>query len=117
MNKVSRYHKGVLAERVAALFLILKGYRVLEMRYKTHVGEVDIIARKGRTFVFAEVKYRATYEEGIHSISQQAKTRIMRSADYYRMKNLAHEEMDMRFDALILSPPFYIKHLRNAWTL
>ncbi len=49
-----------MAETRCALGLRLRGYRVLARRYKVPVGEVDIVARRGRTLVFVEVKARAT---------------------------------------------------------
>ena len=115
-NKSLTYQKGVWAERFAAVFLILKGYRICSVRYKTPVGEVDLIMRRGRSLVFCEVKYRRDYEQGITAISPISQRRIQRAASLFIAGKDGLAQMDMRFDAIIISPPFYIKHLRNAWT-
>ena len=113
---MNTYQKGIWSERFAALYLMCKGYSILEMRYKTKFGEVDIIARKGSYIVFTEVKYRPDYDRGAFSISSVAKKRIAKAASHYLMVK-GHEAEDVRFDALILSPPFYIRHIKNAWTI
>ncbi len=118
-NKRTHYQSGLRAERFAAIILCLKGYKILEKRYKTPVGEIDIIAVRNKTLIFVEVKHRPSYEKGILSISETSKKRIIRAAEYFLMKektsNGAHMD-SFRFDAIIISPPFYIKHLVNAWT-
>ena len=49
---------GAEGERVAAEFLLGKGYNLLERNYRNRLGELDIIADKGDTLVFVEVKTR-----------------------------------------------------------
>ncbi|NKF34370.1 YraN family protein, partial [Pseudomonas sp. BGM005] len=50
--------RGLVSEYVAAVFLMLKGYRILALRHRTRLGEIDIVARKGDLAVFVEVKAR-----------------------------------------------------------
>jgi len=57
-KRVSAYRHGLLAETVAALLLRLKGHRIIARRYKTPVGEIDLVALKGKRLAFAEVKLR-----------------------------------------------------------
>jgi putative endonuclease len=57
------YRSGVFAESLVALLLRLKGHRVVARRYKTPVGEIDLVALKGRRLAFIEVKRRKTRED------------------------------------------------------
>ena len=56
------YARGLVAEGIAAWLLRLKGYRVLATRYRTPLGEIDIVARRGKVLAFVEVKARPTVE-------------------------------------------------------
>ena len=116
VSSVGSYTKGIWAERLSAFFLVLKGYRILEIRYKTSFGEVDIVAKKGRCLVFSEVKYRKNYEAGAYAISSKSQKRILRAAEYYLCTHKMSQDTQMRFDAIILSPPFSLRHIMNAWT-
>jgi len=49
--------RGHVSEYLAAAFLMLKGYRIVALRYRTRLGEIDIIARKGDLAVFVEVNF------------------------------------------------------------
>ncbi|KKS22640.1 MAG: hypothetical protein UU80_C0004G0030 [candidate division WWE3 bacterium GW2011_GWA1_41_8] len=56
--------KGKLGEEIAAKYLIGKGYRIVERNWNCRWGELDIIASKGDTTVFVEVKYRTSLQYG-----------------------------------------------------
>ena len=58
-RRIAAYRRGHRGEALAALFLQLKLYRIRDRRFKTALGEIDLIAEKGRTVVFVEVKQRA----------------------------------------------------------
>jgi putative endonuclease len=73
------YQTGLAAQRICRLALRLKFYRILATRYKTPVGEIDIIAARGHTVVAVEVKARATREAAIESISPEQQSRIARA--------------------------------------
>lgn len=64
--------RGRRAEKIAAWFLRAKGYAVLARRYKTPVGEIDLVARRGRTLAFVEVKAR---KEGEAALRRSARAR------------------------------------------
>lgn len=116
-----RYRRGLFAEYIAVLYLLVKGYRILKRRYKTPVGEIDIIARKKDTFVFVEVKARQNIEQGLYSITETSKQRIRRAAEYFGMMNNTSGtsrfnpyRQDARFDVIIFSN-WHIRHVQNAW--
>ena len=58
-ERVAAFRVGLSAESRAAAYLIAKGYRILARRWKTPLGEIDIVARRRYTLIFVEVKARA----------------------------------------------------------
>lgn len=59
------YRRGHSAERLAALALMLKGYRIIGRRYRTKLGEIDLIARRKDVVLIVEVKARTTLEQAM----------------------------------------------------
>ena len=68
--------RGRRGEWLAAAALLLKGYAILERRYTSPMGEIDLIARRGRTLVFIEVKARATLDDAVTAVTYTARQRI-----------------------------------------
>ncbi len=117
-QKSKTYDKGLYAEKVANAWLRLKGYKILETRYKTKYGEIDLIAQKDNMIAFVEVKARPDVAQGLESVTPKAQGRITNSASYYiSQKNLTQNEF--RFDVLVVLPSKFgvpqIHHLDNAW--
>lgn len=106
---------GIAAENIAAWILRLQGYRILATRYRTPVGEVDIIARRGAIIAFVEVKARVTMDEALSSVSQQSRARITRAAEHYMVHKGQGFDGTMRFDVVALAPPWRWRHVRDAW--
>ncbi len=109
------YQKGLWAERLAAAYLRLKGYSILAMRYKTYLGEIDVVAKRGRTIVFAEVKrrrYITAAKEAIHADNQ---ARVRRAAELYLQKHPRYTGHNMRFDAIVFAPRCWPQHIQNAF--
>ena len=77
------YRRGHSAEHLAALALILKGYRIVGRRYRTKLGEIDLIARRGDTVLIVEVKARATLEQAMDSVNALTMRRIEAAADHW----------------------------------
>jgi putative endonuclease len=115
MAERTSYRSGLIAESIAAIFLVCKGYRILARRYKTPVGEVDLVARRGKTIVFVEVKARANPTAALESITPRMKNRIARAALHFIASNPRYAPFGMRFDVIALTPPFRLRHLDNAW--
>ncbi len=109
---MTSYQTGLRAEKLAAWFLRAKGYRILARRYKTPVGEIDLIATRGKTTVFVEVKARGTMDRALESILPKQAARIMRAAEYY-MAVQKTQDIAMRFDVIAIRLPFGISHIRN----
>lgn len=109
------YAKGVWAEARCAVWLRLKGYKILEKRWKTPQGEIDLIVKRGNTVAFVEVKYRPTVEEAAEAIHARAQGRIRTAAELYLQRYPAYNDCDLRFDALILTNSGLFRHIENAW--
>ena len=64
-HKQQTYDRGLWAENVAKIYLTFKGYRILQSRFKSPVGEIDIIAKKKNAIIFIEVKARKTETQAL----------------------------------------------------
>jgi putative endonuclease len=107
---------GFFREILGAWYLRFKGYKILEQRYKTPLGEIDLVAQKGNRFVFVEVKYRETINNSLESLKSTQQQRILKGAQYYLMKQgLNPNDTPMQFDGLFFSKGFLPKHIQNAW--
>jgi putative endonuclease len=109
--------QGHRAETLAALYLQLKGYRLIARRFKTPVGEIDLVMRRGRLIVFVEVKARRTADEAILAVSPTARRRILRAADWFIASRPEAADFGVRFDVVALSPRRWPHHLRDAFSL
>jgi len=103
--------RGRRAETIAAWFLRLKLYRILARRYRTPVGEIDLVARRGRTIAFIEVKRRASEAEAIAAVTQAGRRRIARAAALWIAAHPAAAGFDQRFDVVIALPGRLPRHL------
>lgn len=114
LKKKTSYQHGLWAESMAAFYLRLKGYRILKWRYKTPIGEIDLIAQKGTALVFVEVKLRPRLDQGLEAVQEKSQRRIEAAARHY-MAQSRSPVLDMRFDVIAISWPYFIRHLDNAW--
>jgi putative endonuclease len=105
---------GRRAEWLAGLWLQLKGWRILARRVRTPVGEVDLIARRGRTVAFVEVKARATAAETDHALDQFRLRRVTAAANALAPRFVRTGD-DMRIDAVFIVPRRLPRHLPNVW--
>lgn len=116
MNRQSRkraYKYGHFAEKMASWYLRFCGYSILANRFRVPVGEIDIIARRGRNLVFVEVKARKTPVEEV--ISSRQRKRIIRAAALFVAKKPKFATFYMRFDLIIIKPWKFPTHIKNAW--
>lgn len=114
-DRLARYQKGHRSELWAMWFLRAKGYSLAARRYKTKVGEIDLVMIKGKTIVFCEVKARAQLTEGLEAVSTFTQQRIMRAAEHFAQKHRKYQKYDWRFDALVVRPYRLPYHLKDAW--
>lgn len=122
-RKRQAYDFGVVAEYIAALYLILKGYRILALRRKSAFGEIDLVAFKKRTLVIVEVKARKTIGHCAESITPQKQERLARAAQAIAggqtpIAGLALSRINaIRFDVVWVAPRSWPVHIKDAWRL
>lgn len=107
-------YKGYLGEIIAALFLFVKGFKILETRYKTKVGEIDIIAQKENLVVFVEVKSRKNEEKCYMAIKDKQLKRIQRASFIFLEKNPKLSLSDTRYDVILISNWSIPIHIENV---
>lgn len=108
------YQRGVWAENMAAFWLRCKGYRILERRYKTPFGEIDLIAMRRKEIVFVEVKYRNNFRDALEALQPQQRRRIENASQMYMSSSIL-KSVSARFDVCVFSRFGYMEHIKNAW--
>ena len=106
--------RGRLAELWAALWLLIRGYRVIGWRVKTPVGEIDLVAKRSGVIVFVEVKQRKTVGAAKAAIGYRQRERILRAADWWKLKTNRHDAR-CRFDAICIASSGWMEHIKGAW--
>lgn len=104
------FFRGHSAERFAALALMLKGFRIVARRYRTRLGEIDLIARRGRLVLVVEVKARTSIEAAQLAVTPQAMRRIEAAADLWLQRQPDHARLSLRFDLVAVLPRRWPKH-------
>ncbi|MDF1608338.1 YraN family protein [Hoeflea sp. YIM 152468] len=107
--------KGRRAELFAALSLQLKGYRIMNLRYRTSVGEIDLVARKGDLIAFVEVKARRDLASGVDSVSYAAQRRIHAAGALFISRQPDSAQLSWRCDIVVVSPWSWPVHLEDAF--
>ena len=95
---------GISAESRAAAYLIAKGFRIIARRFRTPVGEIDIVARRRKLLVFVEVKARERLDDAAWSVTDRQRARIVAAAEAWLASNPDDVEQDIRFDAVLVAP-------------
>ena len=108
---------GHRAEWLACAILMLRGYRILARRYKVAGGEIDIIARRGATVAFVEVKIRTSLEEALLAVTATKRRRIERAASVWLTRNSWAMACTLRGDAVIAAPNRWPRHIEAAFPL
>lgn len=114
-SRRQRERSGRRAETAAALWLQLKGYRILDRRARMPACEIDLIARKGRSLVFVEVKSRRNFEAALESVTPQLRTRLEQAANQWVSRRHNYSQHLWRFDVVLLVPGRMPRHMRDAW--
>jgi putative endonuclease len=114
-NRQRAERKGHWAEWLACLALRLKGYRLLARRFKTPLGEVDLIMRRGGVTAFIEVKARRDNDAALISVTATAQRRIAMAADLWRRRDARSAAMVCRFDIVAVAPYRWPRHFENAF--
>ncbi len=109
------WRRGLAAETVATWYLRLKGYRILERRYRVPAGEIDIIGRRSDTVAFIEVKARRDLATAIEAVTPRARRRIAAAARIWLAQHPAYGDRTLRFDIIAVPPRRPPVHVINAF--
>jgi len=114
VNRRQAERRGRGAETLACWYLRLKGWRILARRARVPGGEVDIVARRGRTLAFIEVKARGTQQAAAFALDRYRLRRVAAAAERLAPKYMRDGD-DVRIDALFVVPGKLPRHLANVW--
>ena len=114
MKREAAEKRGRQAEKTAARFLRLKGWRILGERVRTPRGEVDLVAKRGGLVAFVEVKARTRMEDLEQAIDLRRLQRVADAAEILYSRYCTKGE-DMRIDVILIAPRRLPVHLPNVW--
>ena len=114
MKRQQAERSGRDGEARAALWLRAKGWSILAQRVKTPLGEIDLIARRGKLVSFVEVKWRKDRAELDFAIDERRLSRVAAAAEAIA-HHYAAEGDDIRIDVILLAPGIFPRHIANAW--
>ncbi|NLS18356.1 YraN family protein [Rhizobium sp. P40RR-XXII] len=115
LKRQKAWRRGHAAEYFAAAFLMLKGYRILAIRHRTKLGEIDIVARKGDLAVFVEVKSRRGAREAIDAVSFSSQNRIRAASDLWLARQPDFARLSQRYDIVAMLPGRWPRHFPDAF--
>ena len=116
-RKLAARSFGRRGEYLAMLALLLRGYRILARNLRTPRGEIDLIAARGRTIAFVEVKSRRDLDTARTAISPMQQARIARAAGWWLAHHPGLQNHDLRGDAIFVGAGRWPAHLENAFEL
>jgi putative endonuclease len=109
------YRRGHRGEWLAAAALMAKGYRILARRYRTKLGEIDLIARRGNLVLIVEVKARRTLQEAMDAIGYASERRIEGATDLWLSRQPDYGRLSIRFDMVAVLPWRWPVHVENIF--
>jgi putative endonuclease len=109
------FQTGISAESRAAVLLIAKGFRILARRWRSPVGEIDIVARRRHLLVFVEVKARDNLDDAAWSVTDRQRGRIAAAAEAWLAQYPDQRIRDIRFDAMLVAPRRIPRHIIAAF--
>jgi len=115
-NRRAAYLLGLEAEFFASMLLRLKGYRILARRFQAAGAEIDLVAKRGNTLVFVEVKARATRDDALLAITPAKLRQMARGARAFLAREGRMPEV-IRADAILIAPRRLPRHIVNIGEL
>jgi len=111
------YARGLGAETLALVVLMLKGYRPLARRFSAGGGEIDLIVRRGHTIAFVEVKARGRVEEARGAIDPRKRTRFSRAVRIWLSRHPPSGDVVLRADAVLVGARGWPEHVVDAFPI
>jgi putative endonuclease len=109
-----RYRRGHAAELLAAGLLVAKGYRILARRYATPLGEIDIVAARGRRIAFVEVKARQSRLACEAAITPALALRVRSAASLWLKRNPRYQNREQGYDVVFVVTWHWPQHIPNG---
>lgn len=106
---------GRRGEVAAALWLMLKGYRILGFRLRTPQAEIDLLALRGKVLAVVEVKQRATLAQALETVSLDQRERLRRAGETLAARRRGLTDATVRLDLIALAPGRFPRHRPDAW--
>ncbi|WP_395667192.1 YraN family protein [Methylocella sp.] len=116
-ERLAALRRGFLAEQAAILLLRLKFYAILDRRYAVKGGEIDIVARRGATIAFVEVKARGEMDRALEAVTPAKRRRLSRAARVWLAAHPQAAVLTLRADAVFFAPWRWPRHLPAAFEL
>jgi putative endonuclease len=107
--------RGRRAEVLAAMWLMLKGYRILGFRLKTPQAEIDLLAKRGPILAVVEVKQRTSLENALECVRYDQRERLRRAGAALAARRPGLKGAAVRLDLLALAPGRLPRHIPDAW--
>ena len=108
---------GSGAEALALAFLVLRGWRILARHYVAPGGEIDIIAARGDTIAFVEVKARPDLDAAAQAINAEKRRRLRRAVNFWLARHRDAAGANLRGDAIHIAPWRWPRHVPDAFPL
>lgn len=115
-KRIVAYRRGHRGEWLASMALMAKGYRIVARRYRTKLGEIDLIARRGDLVLIVEVKARPSLIEAMDAVAASSERRIEGAADLWLARQPDHARLSLRFDMVAVLPRRWPVHVPSAFT-
>jgi putative endonuclease len=109
------WQRGRTAETLCVWHLRLRGYRILARGYRVPVGEIDIVARRGRVVAAIEVKARDSVATASEAIAPRQRRRVARAFEQFLASHPQHGGLTLRFDVMLVAKGRLPRHVSNAW--
>jgi len=93
----------------------LAGWRIVAHDLRLPAGQVDLVARRGRTLAFVEVKARKRADDAAESLHPAQCARIERAAEQYLAARPQFAAFEIRFDLVLVAPASWPRHVKDAW--
>ncbi len=114
-RRLKAYRRGHFSETLAAMALRVKGFRIVARRYRTKLGEIDLVARRGDLILIVEVKARPTLDEAMDAIGRESEHRIEGAADLWLTRQRDQDRLSMRFDMVAVLPWRWPIHVEDVF--
>ncbi len=106
---------GRRQEIVAAVWLMLKGYRILGLRLRTPAGEIDLLAQRGGVLAVVEVKSRTSIAAALEAVGASQRERLRRAGRALAARRHGLMRLNVRLDLVALAPRAWPRHIADAW--